>query len=187
MKPRLTPAHTNEIIRRYKAGESSVELARAFRVTPQTIQVRCHAAGIIRNFREASCGAGARRPREITYDITDDGCWLCTSHRCGSDGYPKIRINGLDTTVGHVMWERANGPLPGYAMLMLTCQNRLCINPDHRRRGPKPNLAAIQKRVCRNDPCSAEFQPRRRDQFFCHSRCAHNAAARNRRKTRGTP
>ena len=62
-------------------------------------------------------------------------CWV-SSHRKVGNGYPQIRGPKADGTKAQqythrVMWEHLNGPIPSDMVVMHTCDNRACCNPDH--------------------------------------------------------
>jgi len=62
-------------------------------------------------------------------------CWV-SSYRKVGNGYPQIRGPKADGTKSlqlthRVMWEHLNGPIPSDMVVMHTCDNRACCNPDH--------------------------------------------------------
>lgn len=69
--------------------------------------------------------------KPIVYDIDDNGCWNCVSHMVDSDGYPKIRRNMRNMSMCRYIYELNNGEIPSGMLIRHTCDNRLCINPDH--------------------------------------------------------
>ena len=85
--------------------------------------------------------------KEITYYVDKKGCWICSSHKCGSHGYPMIKRDGKLTTINRFVWQDNNGAIPAKMVIMHTCDNRLCINPNHLVLGtPKDNTQdAISK------------------------------------------
>lgn len=44
---------------------------------------------------------------------------------------PRITMGQTNSPVRNVLWELANGPLPRQTMLVPTCGDKLCINPEH--------------------------------------------------------
>ena len=58
-------------------------------------------------------------------------CFECVSHKPGSDGYPRARVDGvLDRTHRHT-YRKFKGEIPSGMIVRHTCDNRLCCNPDH--------------------------------------------------------
>jgi hypothetical protein len=61
-----------------------------------------------------------------------DGCWLWTGGRHGSKGYGKLSSGRNDWFFAHrYSFELKNGPIPAGKIICHTCDNPLCVNPDH--------------------------------------------------------
>lgn len=71
------------------------------------------------------------RRKEITWKINENGCWICTSHKPNSSGYPGIRRNGLNLKVHRYMYEKYNGKIPKELHVLHKCDTPMCINPEH--------------------------------------------------------
>ena len=68
--------------------------------------------------------------REITYLVNHaTGCWECNSHAPDSSGYP--RIQGKERRISRLMYSIHKGEIPSGMVVRHTCDNRLCINPEH--------------------------------------------------------
>ncbi|MFA6897220.1 MAG: HNH endonuclease signature motif containing protein [Patescibacteria group bacterium] len=69
--------------------------------------------------------------KEVTYEVDENGCWNCTSHKCNKDGYPRIRRDYHKTGVSRFMYKKFKGEIPIGMVIRHTCDNRKCINPEH--------------------------------------------------------
>lgn len=78
------------------------------------------------------------------YKIAASGCWewIAGTNQYGY-GLIALTVDGRRTTraAHRHQWIRERGPIPPGQHVMHTCDNRLCINPDHLRLGsPKDNI-----------------------------------------------
>lgn len=62
-------------------------------------------------------------------DKQPDGCWLWTGALFAGIT-PAMRVNGHSITAAQVAWSQFNGE-DANAKLFRTCQQTLCVNPDH--------------------------------------------------------
>ena len=69
--------------------------------------------------------------REITWEADKNGCWICTSHKPNTYGYPQCKINGKIKVISRVMYEREYGEIPKGMIVCHKCDNPNCINLDH--------------------------------------------------------
>lgn len=76
-----------------------------------------------------------KKQKPIRYIITDDGCHVVTSHYKDRDGYVTIkrRIDGIDRVLmlHRVSYENYYGEIPNGSVVMHSCDNPSCINPEH--------------------------------------------------------
>lgn len=86
--------------------------------------------------------------KELEYEISDNGCWLVTSHKPNKDGYPQLRRNGKLTKAHKFMYESVKGEIPEGFVVRHTCDNPTCCNPEHLILGSQ--LDNIKDRVERN-------------------------------------
>lgn len=59
-----------------------------------------------------------------------DGCWEWTGE-VRATGYARIRVNGREETAHRASWLIHNGPIPAGMVVCHTCDNRICVRPDH--------------------------------------------------------
>jgi hypothetical protein len=69
--------------------------------------------------------------RQITYEINETGCHICTSHAPTSSGYPRLIVQGRPYKLSHIIYEREKGEIPVGHVIRHTCDTPQCINPLH--------------------------------------------------------
>ena len=74
-------------------------------------------------------------PREITWEVQSNGCWICTSHQARQREYPTVTrtIDGKKQhkIIVRYLYEKKHGPYPPGLETLHICQNAWCINPNH--------------------------------------------------------
>jgi hypothetical protein len=86
--------------------------------------------------KELGLTTGKQENRQVTYNIDGNGCWICTSHKT-NNGYPQGKYDKGRRLIAKVMWQEKNGDWPKDKICIHSCDNRLCINPDHISPGTK--------------------------------------------------
>jgi hypothetical protein len=69
--------------------------------------------------------------REVTWKEDINGCWICTSHKPGKQGYPRCTVGHKQKRLNRIMYEKYYGPIPDGLQVCHKCDNRMCIRPDH--------------------------------------------------------
>ena len=68
--------------------------------------------------------------RRIGWDVTARGCWEFLGSR-RQDGYGRVKIAGRTIRAHRLAHEAWVGPIPEGAVVMHSCDNPPCINPEH--------------------------------------------------------
>lgn len=70
-----------------------------------------------------------RRP--IEYEVSVDGCHICTSHARNHKGYTRITVGGKDLKMHRYLYEQTHGEIPKDLVVRHKCDNPSCINLAH--------------------------------------------------------
>lgn len=72
------------------------------------------------------------RRRDVEYELNENGCFICTSHKLCSNGrYYNIKRDGKVILLHRYVYETMKGKIPENLILRHTCDNDKCINPNH--------------------------------------------------------
>lgn len=74
-------------------------------------------------------GRKARKP--IIWVKNQEDCYICVSHKVNSQGYATTSFKGESTQLHRLVYEELKGEIPPGFHIRHTCDNRLCINPEH--------------------------------------------------------
>ena len=79
-----------------------------------------------------------------------DSCWLVDNYSIMSNGYPRFRddATGKMTVIQRNVWELCNGSvIPDDRVIVRTCGNARCVNPDHLELCDKHRVQELMRRV----------------------------------------
>jgi transposase-like protein len=75
------------------------------------------------------------KSKPIEYEIKENGCWECTSHSLNNAGYPSICRNSKKQNIHRYVYKITKGFKNTENHILHSCDNKLCINPDHLHEG----------------------------------------------------
>jgi hypothetical protein len=85
--------------------------------------------------RKCVHGSLAKRLKAYTKQDPKTGCLLWTGHR-DPGGYGRMGVDHTTTRSAHrVAWEIAHGSIPEGMLVLHTCDNPRCCNPEHLKLG----------------------------------------------------
>lgn len=90
--------------------------------------------------------------KKIEYEVNENGCWICTSHKRDRAGYAVVRRGGVSPQRLHrYVYQLINGPLTSNQVVMHTCDTPPCFNPEHLKVGTHADN--VQDKVAKNRHC----------------------------------
>ena len=72
----------------------------------------------------------SNRARPLQYKINGE-CWECCSHKPAKAGYPQLHRGGCTQNAHRYVYQLIKGEIPLGQVVSHTCDNKLCMNPDH--------------------------------------------------------
>jgi DNA-binding XRE family transcriptional regulator len=69
--------------------------------------------------------------KPITWEVSENGCHICTSHPKDKNGYPKLKMFRKAVRANRLIYKNNFGEIPDGLFVLHKCDNPACINPDH--------------------------------------------------------
>lgn len=113
----------------------------------------------------------------IAYEINEQGCFICISHKPDKKGYPNYRFNQKRWRMHRYIYLTQKGEIPEGMCVCHSCDNPTCINPAHlflgtikdntmdmvrkgrQAKGERINLAKLNEEIVRLIKSSTEKRP----------------------------
>ena len=64
------------------------------------------------------------------YVVAESGCWVWAGSK-SADGYGKFSVGTKDWRAHRFSWTSRRGPIPDGQLVLHSCDNPPCVNPDH--------------------------------------------------------
>ena len=96
--------------------------------------------------------------KNFTFEINDNGCFVCTSHKQSKPNTTPITYkDGKKMSIARFIYEVCYGEIKNNLVVRHKCDNSMCINPEHLETGTQ--LENIQDMVKRGRSTKGERNP----------------------------
>jgi hypothetical protein len=90
----------------------------------------CPKCGNIFKISTSQTGCSLKCRFDLSYEKKESNCWEWTQYLSGS-GYAALWVNGKHRLGSHISYEIHKGEIEKGLMVLHTCDNPICVNPDH--------------------------------------------------------
>jgi hypothetical protein len=94
--------------------------------------------------------------KPVEYYTNEKGCWICTSHARGGNGYPQVGVNRKITTIARVLLKQKYRDFSSNVHVLHRCDDKGCINPEHLYIGTNKDNMNDRRERCRLPSCKGE-------------------------------
>lgn len=71
------------------------------------------------------------RSNKLDFNINKSGCFVVTSHKATSNGYPSVYYERESVSMHRKVYTEMFGDIPKGYVVRHKCDNKKCVNPEH--------------------------------------------------------
>lgn len=76
-----------------------------------------------------------RKPKKIDFEVAENGCFLCTSHKANSAASHLVTVGKKRVAAHVIVYEEMFGPIEDGKRIRFDCGTGGCLNPEHMHAG----------------------------------------------------